>query len=63
MSAVRNPPGPAVDAETPVRQVMQMLSEGAESLSVTEGGLPVGRIAAPDVMARLIDPQGSAARG
>lgn len=55
--------GPAVDAETPVRQVMQMLSDGAESLSVTEGGLPVGRIAAPDVMARLIDPQGSAARG
>ncbi len=55
--------GPAVDAETPVRQVMQMLRDGATSLSVTDGGQPVGSIRAPDVMARLIDPQGGTARG
>ena len=51
--------GRAIDAETPVRTVMEMLRDGAADLTVTEGGHPVGAIRAADVMARLIDPRGA----
>ena len=50
--------GRAVDAETPVRQVMEMLRDGATELAVTEGGQTIGSIGATEVMARLINPQG-----
>lgn len=48
----------AVDAETPVRQVMEMLRDGVTELAVTEGGQTIGSIGATEVMARLINPQG-----
>lgn len=48
----------AVDAETPVRQVMEMLRDGVAELAVTEGGQTIGSIGATEVMARLINPQG-----
>lgn len=51
--------GRAIDAETPVRTVMEMLRDGAADLTVTEGGHPVGAIRAAEVMARLIDPRGA----
>lgn len=51
--------GRAIDAETPVRAVMEMLRDGATDLTVTEAGQPVGAIRAADVMARLIDPRGA----
>ena len=51
--------GRAIDAETPVRTVMEMLRDGAADLTVTEGGHPVGAIRAADVIARLIDPRGA----
>ncbi|MDO5703864.1 MAG: choline ABC transporter ATP-binding protein [Paracoccus sp. (in: a-proteobacteria)] len=46
--------GAAVARETPVRQVMEMLRDGAGALAV-EGG---GHITRDAVLARLIDPQG-----
>lgn len=51
--------GTAIDAETPVRKVMEMLRDGATELSVTDAGQPIGAIRATDVMARLIDPRGA----
>lgn len=50
--------GRAVDAETPVRRVMEMLRDGATELAVTEGSQTIGSIGATEVMARLINPQG-----
>lgn len=58
MAAGATAQGRAVDAETPVRTVMEMLRDGATELSVTEAGRPIGAISATDVMARLIDPRG-----
>lgn len=52
--------GPAVDAGTPVRQVMAMLGEGAADLTVTDAGTPCGVIRGAEVMARLVDPRGRA---
>lgn len=51
--------GQAIDAETPVKTVMEMLRDGATELSVIEQGQPIGAIRAADVMARLIDPRGA----
>lgn len=58
MAAGASAQGAAVDAETPVRTVMEMLRDGAEDLAVTEGGRTIGAIRAADVMARLINPRG-----
>jgi glycine betaine/proline transport system ATP-binding protein len=51
--------GPAIDAETPVRRVMELLRDGATDLTVTEGGTPIGAIGSADVIARLINPRGA----
>ncbi len=51
----------AVEAETPVRQVMEMLRDGATALAVTEKGDVIGTISATEVLASLINPQGAAA--
>ena len=53
--------GRAVDAETPVRQIMEMLRDGSGDLAVTENGDVIGTITATEVMARLINPQGAVA--
>ncbi len=50
--------GASVDAETPVRQVMEMLRDGAVEIGVTDQGAACGVIHAAQVMAKLIDPQG-----
>lgn len=50
-----------VGAETPVRQVMELLRDGATALAVTEGSNVIGTISATEVMASLINPQGGAA--
>ncbi|WP_062763089.1 choline ABC transporter ATP-binding protein [Falsirhodobacter sp. alg1] len=48
---------PTVDAEQPVKQVMQLLRDGVETLSVLDQGQPIGVIRASTVMARLLDPR------
>lgn len=48
----------AVDAATPVRTVMELLRDGAQTLTVTDTGRTVGVIRTTDVLARLIDPRG-----
>ena len=50
-----------VGAETPVRQVMELLRDGATALAVTDGSDVIGTISATEVMASLINPQGGAA--
>lgn len=49
----------AVTAETPVKQVMEMLRDGAGTLAVTEGAARIGSIRATDLLARLLDPRGA----
>ncbi len=51
--------GPAVDSETPVKTVMERLSQGAGDLVVTEAGAKIGVIRAAGLMAKLIDPRGA----
>jgi glycine betaine/proline transport system ATP-binding protein len=51
---------PSVDAETPVRAVMQLLAQGTPALAVTEAGQPIGQIRNASLMAKLINPRGSA---
>lgn len=48
----------SVDAETPVKTVMEMLRDGTSHLQVTEDGVPIGMIRAESVMARLLNPRG-----
>ena len=50
---------PAVDAETPVREVMAAMRDGAAELSVTENGQPIGVLRAGHVMGRLLNPRGT----
>lgn len=50
--------GALVEAETPVRTVMEMMRDGAIELTVVDNGTPIGSIRAADVMGRLINPRG-----
>ena len=52
--------GAAIGAETPVREVMQMMAKGASALVVTEAGKPIGVVRSASLMAKLIDPRGQA---
>ncbi|MBL4918234.1 choline ABC transporter ATP-binding protein [Szabonella alba] len=45
-------------AETPVRQVMEALRDGAAEIAVTEQGRRIGVLRAAHVMGRLLDPRG-----
>jgi len=47
----------SVDAELPVKQVMALLSKGADQLAVTHGGQRIGLVRASSLMSRLIDPR------
>lgn len=47
-----------VGPEMPVKQVMEALRGGAESLAVVEGGQRLGVIRSADVMGKLLDPRG-----
>jgi glycine betaine/proline transport system ATP-binding protein len=60
MSAGEDAADRAVSAETPVKQVMEMLRDGSGALAVTEGGTRIGTIRATDLLARLLDPRGAA---
>lgn len=51
--------GALVEAETPVRTVMEMMRDGATELTVVDNGTPIGAIRAADVMGRLINPRGN----
>jgi glycine betaine/proline transport system ATP-binding protein len=48
----------AVDAETPVKEIMAAMRDGIAELAVTEGGKRIGVLRAPHLLGRLIDPQG-----
>ncbi len=48
----------AVDCETPVKAVMELLSKGVDELAVTEGPARIGRIRHADLMAKLLNPRG-----
>jgi predicted transcriptional regulator len=52
--------GQSVEAETPVKVLMEMLQGGAADVTVTDQGQPIGRVQATDVLARLLDPRGQA---
>ena len=47
-----------VRADAPVREVMALLAEEAESVAVVEDGEIIGRITRDMVLARLLDPRG-----
>jgi glycine betaine/proline transport system ATP-binding protein len=47
----------SVDAETPVKTVMEMLRDGITEVGVTEAGTPIGRVRAEAVMAKLVNPR------
>ena len=49
----------AVDCETPVRDIMAMMRDGAVEIAVTEGAARIGVLRAGSVMGRLIDPRGA----
>jgi len=51
--------GPSIDAEANVKQAMALLADAPE-LSVTQDGVAIGRIRSQGLIAKLINPQGSA---
>ncbi|MBN2631286.1 MAG: choline ABC transporter ATP-binding protein [Rhodobacteraceae bacterium] len=49
----------AVDAETPVKQIMAMMRDGAGEIAVEEAGARIGVLRAGSIMGRLINPRGA----
>ncbi len=47
-----------VGAETPVKEIMQMMAQGAGEMVVTEDGRALGTVRTASLMAKLIDPRG-----
>jgi glycine betaine/proline transport system ATP-binding protein len=47
----------AVDAELPVKRVMELMSKGVTELAVTAEGARIGQIRAASLMSRLINPR------
>ncbi len=48
----------SVDAEMPVKAVMEMIRDGANDMTVTEHGKALGVIRSNDVMGKLVNPRG-----
>jgi glycine betaine/proline transport system ATP-binding protein len=48
----------ALDAETPVKHIMDLMSQGVAELVVTENGRNLGMIRTAGLMAKLINPRG-----
>jgi glycine betaine/proline transport system ATP-binding protein len=48
----------AVEAETPVKEIMAAMRDGAAEIAVTENGTQIGVLRAGAVMGRLINPRG-----
>ena len=49
----------SVDAETPVKEIMAQMRDGATEIAVTDGGTRIGVLRAGSLMGRLIDPRGA----
>lgn len=47
-----------LSAETPVKDIMQMMSQGVTEMVVTDAGRSLGMIRTASLMAKLIDPRG-----
>lgn len=50
--------GQSVEAETPVKMLMEMLQGGAADVTVTDKGKTIGRVQATDVLSKLLNPRG-----
>jgi glycine betaine/proline transport system ATP-binding protein len=48
----------AVDAEMPVKEVMELIRDGANDMTVTQDGKALGVIRSNDVMGKLVNPRG-----
>lgn len=48
----------SVEAETPVKAVMELMAKGIEELAVLEGGTRIGRVRQAELMAKLLNPRG-----
>ncbi len=48
----------AVDAEMPVKEVMELIRDGANDMTVTQDGEPCGVIRSNEVMGKLVNPRG-----
>jgi glycine betaine/proline transport system ATP-binding protein len=48
----------ALGAETPVKDIMQMMAEGAGEMAIVENGQTLGRVRSAGLMAKLINPRG-----
>lgn len=55
-----NPASPPIDAETPVKEIMQKMAQGVTEMAVIDKGQPVGLVRMTGLMAKLIDPRGKA---
>ena len=49
-----------MDAETPVKILMELLQGGATDVTVTENGQAIGRVQATDVLQKRLNPRGKA---
>jgi glycine betaine/proline transport system ATP-binding protein len=49
---------PALEAETPVKHIMDLMAQGATELVVTENGRPLGLVRTAGLIARLVNPRG-----
>ena len=58
MRAERSNASAWVEAEAPVKTIMEMLRDGANEVAVMENGKNIGSILAADVMGKLLDPRG-----
>ena len=58
MRAERSNASASVEAEAPVKTIMEMLRDGANEVAVMENGKNIGSILAADVMRKLLDPRG-----
>jgi glycine betaine/proline transport system ATP-binding protein len=50
--------GPSVDAETPVKTIMEAMRDGTTELTVTHEGQAIGKLTAAHLMGRLVNPRG-----
>ena len=58
MRAERSNASASVEAEAPVKTIMEILRDGANEVAVMENGKNIGSILAADVMGKLLDPRG-----
>jgi glycine betaine/proline transport system ATP-binding protein len=49
---------PTIGAETPVRDIMKMMSEGVAEMAVADGATALGVVRSASLMAKLVNPRG-----